>query len=273
VLRLYYLQGGLDGFTISGGSANGSGENNRGGGIYAYCGAPLLANLIVSGNEAVYGGGGIFVHSSGCSTPGSFPSLLNVTFDGNSADYGGGMYLFGSSPDITNAVFVHNIAGAAGDGIYDYHSSPTLTNVSMGGDRIYNDINSDPILQNSILWEWGLPGDTIINADAASVPTLLYSLAAGCNPDGVWDSACGADGGHNLSDADPDYTAEVPPDLRLQSTSPAIDAGDNTLIPPYVTPTDLDGNPRIVGASADLGAYEYQSILTEFDLFLPTVMR
>jgi hypothetical protein len=44
--------------------------------------------------------------------------------------------------------------------------------------------------------------------------------------------------------------------LRLQATSPCINAGKNSLVS---WATDLDGNPRIVGGTVDIGAYEYQS--------------
>jgi len=43
---------------------------------------------------------------------------------------------------------------------------------------------------------------------------------------------------------------------QLQSQSPCINAGNNSYVK---TTNDLAGNPRIVGGTVDMGAYEYQS--------------
>src|SRR5208283_1938774 len=54
---------------------------------------------------------------------------------------------------------------------------------------------------------------------------------------------------------DPQFADYANGNLRLQSNSPCINAGNNA----YVSgTTDLDGNPRIVSGTVDIGTYEYQ---------------
>lgn len=48
-------------------------------------------------------------------------------------------------------------------------------------------------------------------------------------------------------------------DFRLQAGSPAIDAGESSLLPIGAGPYDLGGNTRTAGEAVDLGAYEYQN--------------
>jgi hypothetical protein len=53
----------------------------------------------------------------------------------------------------------------------------------------------------------------------------------------------------------PQFAHDANGNLGLQLNSPCINAGNNT----YVSgTTDLDGNPRTVSGTVDIGAYEYQ---------------
>ena len=93
----------LDGFTITGGNADGSAPHNAGGGMYNSGGSPTVAHVSFNGNSANFGGGMCNESSS--------PTLTNVTFNGNSADFGGGMQNgVNSSPTLTDVTFSGNSA-------------------------------------------------------------------------------------------------------------------------------------------------------------------
>ncbi len=215
----------------------------HGGGIFNSGNRMTLTNVTFIANTAGGGGGGMRNYAE------ASPTLVNVVFQGNTALDGGGMSnVWASSPQVTNAVFIENTASRGG-AIFNslYASNPTLTNVTFSrnqasqGGAIFNDDNGNPILTNAILWEDSLP--EIVNNTNSSA-TVTYSIVQGGWP-----------GVGNL-DADPRFVDPANDNLRLQSDSPALDAGNNSALPPGVV-TDMDGNPRIFNAVIDMGAYEY----------------
>ncbi len=165
----------LDGFTVTGGQANGSYPYNVGGGMYNDYGDPTLSNVTFSGNTANSSGGGMrnnysnptlsnvtfsgnHANNSGggmCNSH-SDPMLSNVTFSGNHADtYGGGMYNRYSHPTLSNVTFSGNHANYNGGGIFNSSSNPMLTSVTFSGNHANNyngggmcNYNSHPTLIN-----------------------------------------------------------------------------------------------------------------------------
>ena len=99
-------------------------------------------------------------------------------------------------------------------------------------------------------------------AGSALVNCIVACNAAWADYNYTTDSTCGycctvplpANGLGNITN-NPLFVDLASGNLRLQSNSPCINAGDNASV---VGNTDLDGRPRIVGGTVDIGAYEYQ---------------
>jgi predicted outer membrane repeat protein len=315
----------LDGFTVSAGNASGGYPNDRGGGMYNDGGSPTLTNVTFSGNSAVYDGGMGNYNSSPTLTNVTFsgnsanigggmgnwdnssPTLTNVTFSGNYAYVGGGMGNWdNSSPTLTNVTFSGNATLYDGGGMYNYNSSPTLVNVTFSGNSassygggMYSEWDSSATLTNCILWG-NTDGGTleqsaqIFNAPGSAI-TVTYSLVAG----GVYTGSGNITGDpqfvRNPDAGDGDWTTPGDNDygdLRLQLTSPAVDAGDNRAVPADTLDLDGDGDtaeklpfdvygyPRFVDVPSvadtgvgtppivDMGACEAQTLI-----YLPLVVK
>lgn len=138
----------LDGFTISGGNAVGSGKDGSGGGLFnvklaprestgrvrngpsPIGGEPTVKNCTFEWNLATVNGGGLY-------NDGGNMTLINCTFQynyalgvsdwsGNDWPFGGaGMYTQNADPMLTNCTFRHNMASRAA-GLYNVNGSPTL---------------------------------------------------------------------------------------------------------------------------------------------------
>jgi predicted outer membrane repeat protein len=254
-----------------------------GGGILNINSDPILAHLVFANNSVdlyddEFGSGG------GMANHGSSPTLTNVSFFNNSAviDGGGMANHEGSHPVLTNVLFSGNKAGQRGGGIYAGASEGgltlSLTNVTLSGNNagewggaVFNQ-NTGMVIRNSIVWGnqdssgVGTPAASISNT--GTLPAISYSLVQGSNGSGDdWYEELGIDLGNNL-DVDPLFIdppdpADAPTDkgnLRLQTGSPAIDAGNNEYI--EGVESDLDGNPRIIGPFVDLGPYENQEVIS-----------
>ncbi|MCA9972773.1 MAG: right-handed parallel beta-helix repeat-containing protein [Anaerolineales bacterium] len=241
----------LDGVTISGGYANGSGVHDKGGGLHNSDGSPTIANVTFIDNYAVNHGGAIANQYAN-----SQPLIVNCAFSGNHTDWNGGgiANLWSAHPTIVNVTLTGNSGGNGGG----------IVNLEMGQATVRN-----AILHGNVGGEIGLQSGAAIS--------VAYSLVQNGYP-----------GSGNVAadplfvDADgPDDTFGTPDDnLQLQLTSPAIDAADNAAVPAdagdadgdgHATeplPLDLRGYPRFsdvpgvpdTGSGApplvDMGAYE-----------------
>jgi len=247
----------LDGFTITGGIGELSG-----GGIYNVNASPAYSNLIIRNNNCeVYGGG---IYNSGGS-----PYLINVSITDNVMGFysnyvfqkGAGFCSIGGSPILRNILIANNaithIEGMGG-GMHIANGSAILTNVTIAGNSV-NGYGAGLYLQNatvyfrnSIIWNDSYFKDTNTHG-------FSNSIVMGSGGSGAWNSAYGENGGRNL-DSNPNFTSAT--DFTLQPLSPAINAAVTGLFEGAGTAKDLAGNPRVFGASIDMGAYESQHFYT-----------
>jgi predicted outer membrane repeat protein len=227
---------------------SGNRADDEGGAIYGIVLRGLdIENCAFTRNTAM-SGGAILLNVA---QVGVNPYIANCTFSANSAgDYGGGIGLDnGAIGDVTNCTFSGNTAGEGGGAV-----------ASIG----------ELTLRNCILWGDSAPD----NAEIQYFPgTIFFMEVSQCDVQGGLPPGV-TDGGGN-TDSPPQFVRfprtngpDDPGDLRLRHDSPCVDAGDNTLLPPDRSdldgdgdrgerlPLDLAGNPRLVGGTVDLGAFE-----------------
>lgn len=145
----------LDGVTITAGNADGSGWDEKGGGLYAYEGYPRISNCKFSLNRAV-DGAAIYAYDEVATQLPPSMTLQDCTIMANTArDYGGGMYTT-ANPILINCRFVNNTADSGG-AIYAHWINPssayTLTNCNFAenaatssGGAIHNDTSGKPTI-------------------------------------------------------------------------------------------------------------------------------
>jgi hypothetical protein len=267
----------LDGFVVSGGNANGSGNNNKGGGILCISGSsPTVRQCLFAGNRCTFGGGAGYINNSApsftdCSfesnSGGSFGGAFDIAtagavrfdrcfFSGNSAARAGALEIFSSNgPQVVNCVFVDNLAtgGSGGGGLWIGSGGNTKvlnctivgnrsTSQTVGGLRVQS--AAAVTVVNCILWDNEGPGGAQNpNNQIGGTSQATYCVVEG-----------GISGTGN-SAADPQFTSPLAGDFSLASGSAAIDAGQNSAVPAGIT-LDYSGAPRFVddGSTVDTGS-------------------
>lgn len=137
----------MDGFTISGGNADGADENGNGGGMYNNQTAPAVANCIFDSNNAGIGGG---MYNDSAS-----PEIIGSSFTDNTADNGGGMYNYAASPAVMDCDFSNNSAVKGGAIVNEEGSAAAVSgctvndNTATIGGGIYN-YTSAPIISDTV---------------------------------------------------------------------------------------------------------------------------
>jgi hypothetical protein len=166
----------LDGFYVTGGMAL-SGAEYAGGGVYLADveATTVVANCVISGNQAYYGGG-IY-----CSS-GAAPTVVNCVISGNYASYyGGAVYCeYGSHPTFGNCTLDANLAGFGGSGVRCSGASPTLANCLITNHPDYglylDDQASQPLLASCLFFGNGT-ADAYLWGTGVGVEGLNLTLA------------------------------------------------------------------------------------------------
>ena len=214
----------LSGFTLTNGSTRADGDvdlEQSGGGAWGES-SGILSNCILTGNSAWYGGG-------------SFEGILNrCTLIGNSAaDYGGGS----AGGMLNNCIFIGNSAAGYGGGSV----GGTLNNCTLSGNSAgFGGGSASGTLNNCIVYYNTAPSSPN-HTNCAFICSCTTPAPAGAG---------------NITN-DPQFVDMAANNYRLGANSPCIDQGDNAYAQGA---TDLDGNPRVVSAMVDMGAYEVQTL-------------
>lgn len=287
----------LDGFTITGEwvpesgimcTSMGGGETNVSGGIWCYKSTnTTIKNCIVTRNYGRSGGGIVCELAS--------PAIKDCVITSNGGELVGGIYCVNSSPTIINCVISSNHGCSAGGiaclnttrrnwyGVDDYDSpycedggyacltscAPGLINCTVGKNETLSVVGAGGIcfyagdfpgvslsMVNTIVWGNKTPKNTvqIYSYDSTGTFDITYSDMQTTD---IRDYLVfTAQGPGNIS-RDPEF---VDTDLRLDGSSPCIDAGSNDAagLPEY----DIEGNPRMINGNSDgvavvdMGAYE-----------------
>jgi hypothetical protein len=257
-------------------------------------GASAVALVNSRLQNSVITGTGAAPNTSGVAVSAVSSTVVGCTISSNyNKGQGGGAYLQDSLMDrciVTSNTSGGNDPGSGGGGIFEANSvirnSLIVNNGVVLGDggAIYGGYRGGVHMQGGALLNSTVSGNTAVNFhDAVGAGAGIYVEGNGAVTNsivyfnsfsgesasssnwfnagpGIFDHCCTApdSGGTGNITQDPQFADMFNGNFHLASTSPCMDAG---VTQPWMTGArDLDGNPRVSGASVDIGAYESQPV-------------
>jgi hypothetical protein len=170
----------LDGFVVTGGYANGTGNitvegsgflREKGAGVYYANGSTTLTNCVLTANETTGTGGGLFADV------GAIPNLNTCAFASNLAGSGGGGYFYGAHAVIVQCLFQNNVASGDGGALFSFGANCSLTkcilmeNTAVSGGGLFNNA-STPVLTNCVIANnTAVNGGGMLNSDGSPLIT------------------------------------------------------------------------------------------------------
>jgi predicted outer membrane repeat protein len=196
----------------------------EGGAIYNQRTSIYVEGTTFNSNRATEAGGAIYFDDF---STGTYERVVNSVFNNNDSPAGGAIYNSSTDAQGTNLTFANNEA-ENGPAVY-----------SEG-----NEDNTNPTYTNSIFWDNDGTSSTAQIFNEGDNTVVSNSIVQG-GYEGI-----------NILDNVPQFANQEEGDLRILDTSPAIDAGDNSVV---ITDEDISDTPRVVNNTVDLGAYEFNN--------------
>ncbi|MCR5862033.1 T9SS type A sorting domain-containing protein [Flavobacterium sp. J372] len=255
----------FDGFTITGGYANGLEgsyiNEGRGGGLYVSASAGTFSNLIIK-NCYAFNGGGILV-ALGDGTPPRFIGILisECAAGENGANDGSAVYKATNygSPDFFNMVVTNCAGSTAVDAEGANIINSTFYNIFTGDiyNSPYNAVVEGANMYNCIIGQHSLPYAVRLIYDRNLENNSFYGVVSEAS--NTWYRK------ENITNnGDAGFVDAANGNFRLAADSPCINTGDpeNLFLFSSISrgyspaTTDIAGNARQIG-TVDRGAYEF----------------
>lgn len=241
-----YGGGVLTGMAIDSQILNNTNYGWGGGGLYE----SRARDCVIRGNYSTNGGGVYWSY------------ITNCVIESNSATYGGGTY----NGVVERCILRGNTAANSGGGLYDGAIRNCLivgnsANEGGGGTYFLNggSLENCTVAGNSANYAGGIcygsADNCVIYSNTASPAQTAEGRQNFFNS--TLNRTCTfpqPDSGSGNSTNDPCFAAAASGDFRLATNSPCIDAGSNKTW--MTSARELDGRPRILHNTVDLGSYE-----------------